>query len=247
MNEIEKFKTAFRAVRDMGFIKTNRTGNTGIGKTLEDILGVPENNIDAPDLHGFEIKAQRAFSGSYVTLFTRAPTMPKAANTYLREAFGTPDKRKPEMKVLHTSMFADRFNTHKSGYSFKLSICRNEELIRLVALNTETEEYYDMNIYWSFEVIEKILTDKLDKLVYVSATTQERDGDEYFHFEKATMYFGTSLSKFLELLENGKIMFDIRIGVYRAGSNAGKTHDHGSGFRLKKTDFHSLFDKFEEI
>jgi len=34
----------------MGFIKTHRTGYTGIGKTLEDLLGIIENNISGPIL-----------------------------------------------------------------------------------------------------------------------------------------------------------------------------------------------------
>lgn len=247
MTDAKKFKEAFKDVTELGFVKTNRAGNTGIGKTLEDIMGVPENNIDAPDLHGFEIKGQRAFSGSYVTLFTRAPTWPKAANTFLRQTYGTADKRQPEMKVLHTSMFADRYNTHKSGYSFKLNVDRTNEKIQLVVKNMQTQKLENLDIYWTFEVINKILTEKLNKLVYVTAQTEKRDDGEYFHFNKADMYFGTSLETFLTMLEGGEIMFDIRIGVYRQGKSKGKSHDHGSGFRLKKGSFASLFDTHDII
>ena len=29
---------------------------------------------------------------------------------------------------------------------------------------------------------------------------------------------------------------DIRIGVYKTGSNFGKTHDHGTGFRISDSN-----------
>lgn len=35
-------------LRDSGFVKTHRRGNTGVGKTLEDLSGMEENNISGP-------------------------------------------------------------------------------------------------------------------------------------------------------------------------------------------------------
>jgi len=32
--------TKLRYIKDSGYVKTHRTGNTGIGKTLEDLLGI---------------------------------------------------------------------------------------------------------------------------------------------------------------------------------------------------------------
>lgn len=43
--EVEKFTRAFEEVKALGFVKSNRSGHTGIGKTLEDFLGIVENNI----------------------------------------------------------------------------------------------------------------------------------------------------------------------------------------------------------
>jgi len=38
-----------KAIEKMGYIKTHRAGNTGIGKTLEDLLGITENNVPGPN------------------------------------------------------------------------------------------------------------------------------------------------------------------------------------------------------
>ena len=39
-DSIQELKKRLEAIRDMGFVKTHRAGSTGIGKTLEDLLGI---------------------------------------------------------------------------------------------------------------------------------------------------------------------------------------------------------------
>ena len=40
MEQVDKFKKAFLSVKANGEYESNRSGNTGIGKTLEDAIGV---------------------------------------------------------------------------------------------------------------------------------------------------------------------------------------------------------------
>ncbi len=42
---IRELKKRLEAIRDMGFVKTHRKGATGIGKTLEDLLGMGHSPI----------------------------------------------------------------------------------------------------------------------------------------------------------------------------------------------------------
>lgn len=46
-------------IKSSGFVKTHRAGNTGIGKTLEDLLGIYENNVPGPDGDMVELKSAR--------------------------------------------------------------------------------------------------------------------------------------------------------------------------------------------
>ena len=108
----------FKEVKSLGFVPSHRANNTGIGKTFEDYIGVVENNLDEPDLAGFEIKSHRGASCSYVTLFTKSPSFPKRANAYLKDKFGTPYEDAPSINSLHTSMFANSYNTYMKKYSF---------------------------------------------------------------------------------------------------------------------------------
>src|SRR3989338_2425166 len=83
---LESFKKDFLAIKKNGFIESHRTHNTGIGKTFEDMIGIVENNSSLADYQGIlEIKSKRDLSKSMLTLFTKSPSSPKGANSYLRE------------------------------------------------------------------------------------------------------------------------------------------------------------------
>jgi len=64
------FSEKFREIREKGFIPSLRNGPTGIGYTLETILGINENNDALPDIEGAELKAHRTNSSNLITLFT---------------------------------------------------------------------------------------------------------------------------------------------------------------------------------
>jgi len=47
-DNFEEFVERLQEIESMGYVETHRAGNTGIGKTLEDLLGIEENNIPGP-------------------------------------------------------------------------------------------------------------------------------------------------------------------------------------------------------
>lgn len=88
---------------------------------------------------------------------------------------------------------------------------------------------------------------KLQNLFLVLAETKKENDIDYCYFSKANIFYDFCFEKFLEQIEKGNIQFDIRIGVYNSGKNYGKTHDHGSGFRIKKEFFNNLYSSNEEL
>lgn len=68
LSQIEK---ALKELSEKGWVKSNRTHNTGIGKTLEDYLGITENNIALPDFGVMELKSQRAGTISMILYLQR--------------------------------------------------------------------------------------------------------------------------------------------------------------------------------
>ena len=246
-NDKEFIIDKFKEVKKLGFVPSHRKNNTGIGKTFEDYVGVVENNLDEPDLAGFEIKSHREESQSYVTLFTKSPNFPLKANAYLNNKFGTPYENNPALNRLHTSMFASRFNTSKGKFSFRLINDRNVRLLRIGIYDINTKALIDSNVGYTYDCLEKILNKKLKNLFYVSAERKYEDGEEKFYFNKAEIYFEPSFEKFLDLIDRGLIMYDIRIGSYKSGKNYGKPHDHGSGFRILESNLRLLFLRHEII
>ncbi len=240
VNVLQKFKEDFERVRAMGFVESHRTNNTGIGKTFEDLVNVKENNLQEVDyLKELELKSSRELSSSMVTLFTQAPSYPMEANTFLRLKFG---KEEGGLQVLHTTVSGDKFNTFLGKYGFKLEINDEEEKIHIRVKELKTGILLDIDCYYTFEALRPIIEKKCKNIAFITAKHKEENGREFFHFERAVLLTGLSFNKFLEGIKNGWILYDIRIGVYRIGEKKGKTHDHGSGFRIRKNRIREVFN-----
>lgn len=62
-------------IKAMGWILNTRPGSTGgIGNTLEDLLGITENNLPIPNASEWELKCQRYPTRSLLTLFHMEPS-----------------------------------------------------------------------------------------------------------------------------------------------------------------------------
>jgi len=239
ISALQKFKEDFEEVRDMGFVESHRSHNTGIGKTFEDLVNVKENNKQEVDyLDELELKSSRELSGSMVTLFTKSPSHPQRANTELRLKFG---KNEEGLKILHTTIPGDKFNTFLGKYGFKLEVREEEKRIYILIKDLKSDVLLDFECYYIFKDLEKIIKKKLKNIAFISAKHKVDEGKELFHFEKAVLLTGLTFNKFIKAIKEGLILYDIRMGVYRSGKLKGRNHDHGSGFRIKKHGISKIF------
>jgi len=67
---LAEFVGKIRELKECRYIKTRRKGDTGVGHTLEQEIGLTKNNISRLDLENIELKAQMRNSSSKITLFT---------------------------------------------------------------------------------------------------------------------------------------------------------------------------------
>lgn len=244
VNVLEGFKRDFYVIKAKGFIESHRTHNTGIGKTFEDAMGIIENNSSLADYQGIlEIKSKRDLSKSMLTLFTKSPSSPEGANSYLRETYG---HLKNNKKILHTTISATNFNTFFSKLGFKLEVDEKAEKIFILVKDLTANEIIDDSIYYTFEDLKQIIETKCEHIAFINADTKVENGKEYFFFKEATLLKDLTFKRFIQFVKEGLIVYDIRIGVYGMGANKGKTHDHGSGFRVLKNNISRVF-KVEEI
>ena len=208
-----------KKIKEKGYIKTHRTGHTGIGKTLEDELGIKENNVPGPNGFKLELKSARKNSKSLLTLFTKSP-LPRKANSILLEKFGYPSARGNGKKELHTTLSALDFNRLKGNLGFKIRIDAAK-----IELITDKDESIG---YWDRETLRKSFERKLPRLMYVKADTKGEGFEEMFWFSDAWVLKWFDFENFIGLLKEGVILVDIRIGQYPNG----RPHDHGTAFRV---------------
>ena len=237
INTLDDFIREFTKIKDMGWVKTHRSGPTGVGKTLEDLLGIPENNRDEPDFGDYELKSCRINSLSMLTLFTRTP-QPAKSNTYLRKTYGySSDAYDNDEKVLHSTLTATRFvPIANTGHKLKIE-CGIDKIS--IASENGIE-----NVYWTEANLRKAFEKKYkNKMVYAKADSKGSGAAEEFKFIEAYEASGFDFNTFNNLLRQGKIFVDLRIGQYPDG----RTHDHGTGFRIREADEHLLFKKYKRI
>ena len=231
ISTLNDFIEEFEKIKAMGWIKTHRSGPTGIGKTLEDLLGIAENNLDEPDFGDYELKSCRINSQSMLTMFTLSPQPPKS-NTYLRLKYGySSGAYDNDEKVLHSTLTASRFvPIYNTGVELKL-VCDEEKIS--IASQSEVE-----SVYWTREALKRGFEKKYkNNFVYVKAESRGSGANEEFQFVEAYEISGFNYDAMIKLLENGKIFVDLRIGQYPDG----RTHDHGTGFRIREADQPLLF------
>ena len=228
---LDDFIREYKIIKEMGWITTHRSGPTGIGKTLEDLLGIQENNFDEPDFGEYELKSCRIGSQSMLTMFTRTPK-PARANSYLREKYGySSSAYNNDEKVLHSTLTAARFvPVADTGHSLKI-ICDSTRISIASELGVE-------EVYWDKEDLRAAFEKKYTgKFVYAKAESRGEGRNEQFFYTEAYEVSGFSYDAMISLLEQGKIFVDLRIGQYPDG----RTHDHGTGFRIREVDHPLLF------
>src|SRR3989339_1227591 len=121
---LPELKRKLKAIKALGFVKTHRKGDTGIGKTLEDLLGIKENNIPLPDIGEVaELKSYRKDAKSMMTLFTLEP-LPKGGDRdrALLDSFGYSKRDNQRSKELHSTLSCKRYNAQ----NLKLKISKDK-------------------------------------------------------------------------------------------------------------------------
>ena len=221
---------SLKELSDRGWIKSNRKHNTGIGKTLEDHLGIRENNVALPDFGVMELKSQRMDTTSMMTLFTKSPE--GITNAQIRRRFGYPDKEFPKIRILHQTISDGK----KNARGFQAIVDERQGKL-LILKKGELIGYYGLE-FLKRKALEKVA----NGLILVRAETKKVSNDEYFHYKDAYLLKEIDPTKFI-----AHSKYDIRLGVYHSGKNKGKPHDHGSAFRVTEKALPLLFKIHKKI
>lgn len=247
-----------RRIRKMGWIKNARSGNAGgIGNTLEDLLGIEENNLPIPNAAEWELKCQRSASSSLVTLFHMEPSpralkfVPKVLLSSYGWSHQEAGKRyksseRSFRQTISGAIRSDRgFTVIVDKTSAKVLISfdsksvdpQHEDWLKEVARNKNLGEL-EPQPYWGFEDLEHKAGTKLLNCFFVQAEVKKDENQEYYLYSKIMMLKGFNLDGFLQGLNEGYVYvdFDARTG-----------HNHGTKFRLRQDKFPMLYKDIKEI
>ena len=247
---------ALRNIRNAGWHKSARSGsNAGaVGNTLEDLLGIQENNLPLPNAAEWELKAQRKVTSSLLTLFHCEPS-PRALKIvpYLLENFGWKHDEAGIRYPLSEKSFRQtlRFEEY-SPRGFCVSLDENNKKIIINFDYSKIQPEFSSwknslklksipgshSPYWGYNDIFHKAGTKLGNCFYVLADSKKIGNVEYFKYDTIKMLSNFSINKFISAIKARKIYvdFDARTG-----------HNHGTKYRIKSSDIPLLYENMIDI
>lgn len=185
--------------------------DTGIGRTVESVLGIEMNASKNPDFKGIELKSHREASKVRNTLFTQAPEWAisrlKSGKAIVDEYGYIPDGY--SHKSLHVTLTANRPNQQGLGLLVQpqLGILEADEFA-LVELEDGTyRKIQDVAAWRLMQLHERLLT-KHHETFWIDVETKRDSGREYFRVSEILHTKNPIPSQFDVLLDQGQITVD---------------------------------------
>ena len=247
--DIPQLKETLSDINGRGYIVSLRKGNTGIGYTLETLLGVAENNLRSPDLANIELKetslgvaennltysdvgnielkSRRIKSTSLLTMFTFNDSIWKIEQAELIREYGY---YKDGRWALYTTA---KSKPNKRGFYVKVE----QDHVRLYHIDGLCA------IEWQLDPLIDDLKNKFSNVLLVEAESRKVGENEEFWYKEAHLLTGIIVEKFLEYIQNGTIAIDLRMHINKNGA----VRNHGTGFRLHRRYLNSCFNNTERL
>lgn len=230
--DLNDLKSKLKEISEKGFIKSHRANNTGIGKTLEDEMGISENNLPEHDFtignKLVELKAQRIEAGTPVTLSTKEPFWRMNKFEVIRKT-GYLDKRgRQALKIILSTR-----GYNQKGYKLKIKGLFKKR-IAIIHQNLGEVCFFDFK-----NLINLIKTKLGDNMLLVLADVKNKGNNEYFNYKEASYFSCFKEKAFKKMIADGRIIWEFRLHL----KSDTAIRDHGSGFRTKRNNLSSMYEK----
>lgn len=202
--KLQEFKSKLKAIEKLGFVQSKRKSNTGIGYTLETLLGIKENNIRLPDLGEIELKSKRKNVPTYVTMFTFNSGVWKIHQKDVIKTYGYKDKKKRQALKCFVGMKPNAQGLYLKVTTKALQLYHTDKT--LIA-------------EWSATTLLEYFARKLPQLILVLASTRinEEEEKEEFHYNEAYLLTKPSKLGLLKLIKKGYVIVDLRLHLQATG------------------------------
>lgn len=220
------------------WIRNMRAGPTGVGFTLESLLGIAANNNRAPDYKGIELKAGRQnFKAprSRSTLFSKTPDWHKSvchSGLDLLDKYGyLSDGRK--------QLYCSLRNTPNSLGHF-LEVTQDDLVLNSMYQRSGTNENSKV-FHWEMTTLTSALAKKHSETFWIKAQSRKIGENEEFRYTEVIHTKGPLLSNMVELFRIGSIELDYCLHELVSIEGKRSSRDHGYLFKIWPKNFNQIF------
>ncbi len=229
-----------RDIARSGWVNSMRSGPTGVGYTLETLLGIAANNNQSPDYKGIEIKASRVRDGrqlSRTTLFSKTPDWKRSAVSNglgLLNAYGY---RVNERLQLYCSL-----NHRPNSLGHYLNVQDDDLILHSMYKQSGDGSTEKKVLLWDIDQLRSSLSIKHPETFWVKANVRyDSSGKEQFQYTDVVHTKGPLLGNMVEMFRLGHMYLDYTIHEEFRKNGKQKSRDHGYLFKIWQNKLPSLF------
>ena len=223
----EELLAFFRKHREEWF-ESEVTADTGIGRTIETMLGISPNSSKAPDYKGIELKSYREKRTSKKNvLFTQTPDWSLSKLKSGKEIVSKYGYDCGDGRLTYQ-------NTVQCGLANSQGLILNiDQIAELLELQHQDVKVDDVAV-WTLIKLHNRLAEKHPETFWIAVDNEYHDGKEYFRYRSIEHTRNPVLSQFDILLDSAMITVDL---LLCRPSGHGDTYS----FKIKKKAMPMLF------
>jgi hypothetical protein len=229
------------AIHKRGFVPSTTNSDSGVGDTLEQLLGILRNSNAKPDYKGIELKCSRISSRTRVstnrnTLFSKVPNWELSAlknGEQIIKKFGYFPRETPDLLALHVTL-----SNRKNAQNLFLAVDNSNYVVENLH---EDKNQINKVVLWKLNDLESELERKHEKTFWIKAETKKISNVEHFQYRYVEATTTPMVSNFGTLVETGSITMDYTFSEKVRESGKKYTRDHGYLWKIHPSDFDLLF------
>ena len=224
-----------KKIHNKGYVPGVLHGDTDVGMTLENLLGIKPNADKAPDYKGIELKTSRRLGKAVskisknkkVTLFTNTPdwTRSKFDAEGILKTFGYVENGRRQLYCTVSNLI--------NPQGLYLDVHDEINLIN----KAKTEQYTGDVAVWALQTLKARLFEKHHETFWVQASSKIENDKEYFQYDFVRHTRKPNTSNLASLFDAGIITLDYAMYIKPTGG----VRDHGYLFRTTSDKFSHIF------
>lgn len=233
--EASELLSKLKKIHAQGYVPGIKHGDTDVGMTLENLLGIKPNADKTPDYKGIELKTSRKLGKAVssisknkkVTLFTNTPDWKRSKFDALGilKTFGYVENERLQLYCTVSNMV--------NPQGLYLDAHNEIDLIN----KAKTDKYTGDVAVWALDILKARLAEKHHETFWIQASSRVVDGKECFQYDFVRHTRNPNTVNLASLFDAGIITLDYAMHIKPSGG----VRDHGYLFRTTSDKFPHIF------